>query len=120
MSLVRLLGFTTLACGCVVGRYREVATSHEVMYVEEKGQGLREPQPPSEPHGGDRAAQCQPDRPFRERINSQRLEDDTGAGADLRTYSLRNQTAAPFRITFTSICRRRFVGSGFFEMYPST
>ena len=25
MSLVRLLGFTTLGCGCVVGRYREVA-----------------------------------------------------------------------------------------------
>jgi hypothetical protein len=38
MSLVRLLGFTTLACGCVVGRYREVATSREVAYVEEKGQ----------------------------------------------------------------------------------
>jgi hypothetical protein len=37
-SLVRLLGFTTLACGCVVGRYREVATSREVAYVEEKGQ----------------------------------------------------------------------------------
>ena len=37
MSLVRLLGFTTLACGCVVGRYREVATSREVSYVEEKG-----------------------------------------------------------------------------------
>src|SRR5438477_11598482 len=37
MSLVRLLGFTTLACGCVVGRYREVATRHEVTYVEEKG-----------------------------------------------------------------------------------
>lgn len=37
MSLVRLLGFTTLACGCVVGRYREVATSREVRYVEEKG-----------------------------------------------------------------------------------
>ena len=31
MSLVRLLGFTTLTCGCVVGHYREVA------YVEEKG-----------------------------------------------------------------------------------
>ena len=31
MSLVRLLGFTTLSCGCVVGRYREVT------YVEEKG-----------------------------------------------------------------------------------
>jgi hypothetical protein len=37
MSLVRLLGFTTLTCGCVVGRYREVATSREVTYVEEKG-----------------------------------------------------------------------------------
>lgn len=37
MSLVRLLGFTTLGCGCLVGRYREVATSREVVYVEEKG-----------------------------------------------------------------------------------
>ena len=37
MSLVRLLGFTPLPCGCVVGRYREVATSREVSYVEEKG-----------------------------------------------------------------------------------
>lgn len=37
MSLVRLLGFSTLTCGCVVGRYREVATSREVRYVEEKG-----------------------------------------------------------------------------------
>lgn len=38
MSLVRLLGFTTLECGCVVGRYRELATNREVAYVEEKGQ----------------------------------------------------------------------------------
>ena len=38
MSLVRLLGFSTLACGCVSGRYRDVATSREVTYVEEKGQ----------------------------------------------------------------------------------
>ena len=38
MSLVRLLGFSTLACGCVSGRYREVATGREVTYVEEKGQ----------------------------------------------------------------------------------
>ena len=38
MSLVRLLGFTTLACGCVIGKYREVATSREIGYVEEKGQ----------------------------------------------------------------------------------
>lgn len=37
MSLVRLLGFSTLTCGCVVGRYREVATRREVTYVEEKG-----------------------------------------------------------------------------------
>lgn len=37
MSLVRLLGFITLGCGCVVGRYREVATSRELNYVEEKG-----------------------------------------------------------------------------------
>ena len=37
MSLVRLLGYSTLACGCVVGRYREVASSREVTYVEEKG-----------------------------------------------------------------------------------
>jgi hypothetical protein len=37
MSLVRLLGFRTLSCGCVIGRYREVATNREVAYVEEKG-----------------------------------------------------------------------------------
>jgi hypothetical protein len=37
MSLVRLLGFTTLECGCVIGRYRELATSRELTYVEEKG-----------------------------------------------------------------------------------
>jgi len=37
MSLVRLLGFSTMTCGCVVGRYRELATNREVAYVEEKG-----------------------------------------------------------------------------------
>lgn len=37
MSQVRLLGFMTLACGCVIGKYREVATSREISYVEEKG-----------------------------------------------------------------------------------
>ena len=37
MSLVRLLGFNTLGCGCVVGRYRDLATSREIAYVEEKG-----------------------------------------------------------------------------------
>ena len=39
MSLVRLLNFTTLACGCVTGKYREIATHREVTYVEEKGSG---------------------------------------------------------------------------------
>ena len=37
MSLVRLLGFQTLGCGCVIGQYRELATSRELKYVEEKG-----------------------------------------------------------------------------------
>lgn len=37
MSLMRLLGFNTLPCGCVTGRYREVPTRREVVYVEEKG-----------------------------------------------------------------------------------
>ena len=37
MGLVRLLGFSTLSCGCVVGRYVELAGDREVVYVEEKG-----------------------------------------------------------------------------------
>jgi hypothetical protein len=37
MSLVRLLGFTNLSCGCVTGHYRELATNREITYVEEKG-----------------------------------------------------------------------------------
>ena len=36
-SFVRLLGFTTLPCGCIVGRYRELATNRDLQYVEEKG-----------------------------------------------------------------------------------
>lgn len=39
MSLVRLLGFSTLNCGCVSGRYREMGTSREITYIEEKGGG---------------------------------------------------------------------------------
>ena len=39
MSVVRLLGFSTLACGCVVGRYRDVGSTREIVYVEEKGVG---------------------------------------------------------------------------------
>jgi hypothetical protein len=37
MSLVRLLGFKSLECGCLAGHYRELATSREVAYIEEKG-----------------------------------------------------------------------------------
>ena len=37
MSLVRLLGFTKLNCGCVSGRYREVGSNREITYIEEKG-----------------------------------------------------------------------------------
>lgn len=37
MSLVRLIGSATLSCGCVIGRYRELATNREVAYVEGKG-----------------------------------------------------------------------------------
>lgn len=39
MSVVRLLGFATLPCGCVVGRYRDVGSTREVSYIEEKGVG---------------------------------------------------------------------------------
>lgn len=39
MSVVRILGFSTLTCGCVVGRYRDIASTREVVYVEEKGVG---------------------------------------------------------------------------------
>jgi hypothetical protein len=37
MSVVRLLGFTTMTCGCVSGRYREAGTDREITYIEEKG-----------------------------------------------------------------------------------
>jgi hypothetical protein len=42
MSLVRLLGFSTLTCGCVSGHYREVGTNREISYVEEKGLACRD------------------------------------------------------------------------------
>lgn len=37
MSVVRLLGFSTLSCGCVIGRYRDVGSTREIAYIEEKG-----------------------------------------------------------------------------------
>lgn len=36
MSIVKLLGFDTLTCGCVVGHYRDAGTISVVTYVEEK------------------------------------------------------------------------------------
>lgn len=36
MSIVKLLGFETLGCGCVVGHYRDAGTISVVTYVEEK------------------------------------------------------------------------------------
>ena len=41
-NVVRILGFATMSCGCVVGRYRDVASTREVMYVEEKGAGCEQ------------------------------------------------------------------------------
>ena len=43
MSVVRLLGFATLSCGCVVGRYRDVGSTREITYVEEKGPNCESP-----------------------------------------------------------------------------
>ncbi len=36
MSIVKLLGFETLSCGCVAGHYRDAGTISVVTYVEEK------------------------------------------------------------------------------------
>ena len=36
-SLLRFLGYRSLGCGCVTGHYREVATSRDITYVEQKG-----------------------------------------------------------------------------------
>lgn len=42
MSLVRLLGFRNLTCGCVSGRYRDLGSTHEVVYIEEKGSDCKD------------------------------------------------------------------------------
>ncbi len=36
MSMVRLLAFETLDCGCVAGHYREGGSPRTVTYIEEK------------------------------------------------------------------------------------
>ena len=67
-SFVRLLGFTTLGCGCIIGRYRELATNRDVNYVEEKGDALQDARSPAKshdrrPHGGHAAADGGEDAP---------------------------------------------------------
>lgn len=37
MLLFRLLGFARLGCGCLVGRYHQLAMDRDLQYVEEKG-----------------------------------------------------------------------------------
>jgi len=37
MGLIALLGFKERTCGCVIGRYRELATHREITYVEQRG-----------------------------------------------------------------------------------
>ena len=37
ISVIRSIGFATLPCGCVVGRYRDVASTPRVVYVEKQG-----------------------------------------------------------------------------------
>ena len=44
MGYVRLLGFSTLSCGCVVGQYREIPCERDVTYVEQKGAACTFPQ----------------------------------------------------------------------------
>lgn len=36
MSIVRLLAFETLGCGCVAGHYRESGSARAISYIEEK------------------------------------------------------------------------------------
>lgn len=42
MSIVRLLAFETLGCGCVAGHYREAGTLRSVTYIEEKAAACAE------------------------------------------------------------------------------
>lgn len=39
MSIVRLLAFETLGCGCVAGHYREAGSLRSLTYIEEKAAG---------------------------------------------------------------------------------
>jgi hypothetical protein len=54
MSLVRLARCTTLACGCVVGRYAKWLRAAN-WRMSRKGTSLRKSRPSAQPHRGDRA-----------------------------------------------------------------
>jgi len=43
MSIVRLLAFETLGCGCVAGHYREASSMRAVTYIEEKATSCTSP-----------------------------------------------------------------------------
>lgn len=43
MSIVKLLGFEPLGCGCVAGHYRDAGTISVVTYIEEKAVTCAEP-----------------------------------------------------------------------------
>ena len=44
-------GFQNLTCGCVVGRYRDLASGRELTYVEEKGSTCDTHAPSPQSHG---------------------------------------------------------------------
>jgi hypothetical protein len=41
MGYVKLLGLSTLPCGCVLGRYRDLSAGRDLAYVEQKGSDCR-------------------------------------------------------------------------------
>ncbi|MGE3844214.1 MAG: hypothetical protein AB7I50_21795 [Vicinamibacterales bacterium] len=43
MSFVRLRGYSTLSCGCVIGHYHELGSERDVSYVEQKGTSCANP-----------------------------------------------------------------------------
>ena len=78
MSLVRLLSFTTLACGCVTGKYREVATHREVVYVEEKGNACGHHGASPQPHARARAVRRRrARRRSRRQVNGSRCDSSS-------------------------------------------
>jgi hypothetical protein len=76
-NVVLLLGFTTLGCGCVIGRYRDLATRRELEYVEEKGGACQS-------HSHRRNHILPADRPHRARTEALALVDNSQAAGGRR------------------------------------